>query len=61
MAIGYIGPRRIPMKEIAMALPIKDGVNHIVISKLLVVRGTGSVHIGRIVLEPKTYPIARNA
>ena len=34
MAIGNMGPRRIPMKEISMALPIKGGVNHIVISKL---------------------------
>ena len=34
MTIGNMGPRRIPMKEISMALPIKGGVNHIVISKL---------------------------
>ena len=34
MAIGNMGPRRIPMKEMAMALPIREGVNHIVNSKL---------------------------
>ena len=34
MAIGNMGPRRTPMNEIATALPIKDGMNHIVISKL---------------------------
>ena len=32
--IGNIGPIKKPMNEIAMALPIMEGVNHIVISKL---------------------------
>jgi hypothetical protein len=34
MAIGNMGPRRTPIKEIAMASPIKEGVNHITSSKL---------------------------
>jgi hypothetical protein len=58
MAIGNIGPRKTPMKETAMALPIREGVNHIVISKLLDLNKS-SVHIGKI--ERETYPIARSA
>jgi len=57
MATGYIGPRRIPMKEIAMALPTREGVNHIIISKLLDLGGKVSSH-GRI--ESETYPITRS-
>lgn len=34
MAMGNMGPKRTPMNEIAMALPIRDGMNHIVSSKL---------------------------
>ena len=40
--MGYMGPKKTPMKELAMALPIKDGMNHIVISNLF---GERSVHI----------------
>ena len=46
MAIGNMGPKRIPMKEISMALPIREGVNHIVISKLFDSKES-SVHIGK--------------
>jgi hypothetical protein len=58
MVIGNMGPKRKPMKEIAMALPIREGVNHIVISKLFDLKES-SVHIGNF--ESETYPIARNA
>ena len=34
MAIGYKGPRKKPIKDIAMALPIREGVSDIIISKL---------------------------
>ena len=45
------------MKEIAMALPTREGVNHIIISKLLDLGGKVSSH-GRI--ESETYPITRS-
>ena len=38
MATGNIGPRRTPIKDIAMTLPIREGVNHIIISKLFDLR-----------------------
>ena len=41
-----------------MALAIREGVNHIVISKLFDLKES-SVHIGKF--ESETYPIARNA
>ena len=48
MAIGNIGPRKTPMKEIAMELPIREGMNHIVISKLLdFEERKGSVNFGK--------------
>jgi hypothetical protein len=49
MAIGNMGARRTPMKEIAMALPIRDseGVNHIIISRLFDLKKESSIHIGK--------------
>ena len=44
MAIGNMGPRRTPMNETATALPIKDGINHIVSSNLLDLKKKDSVH-----------------
>ena len=59
MAIGYMGPRRIPMKEIAMALPIRECVYHIVISKLFNLKKSSVQHRKKIGSE--TYPIAKSA
>jgi hypothetical protein len=43
MAIGNMGPRKKPMNETAMALPIRDGMSHIVSSKLFDLRKS-SIH-----------------
>ena len=62
MAIGNIGPRKTPMKEIAIALPIREGMNHIVISKLLDFEERKSFSSLRQKIESETsYPIARSA
>jgi hypothetical protein len=58
MTIGNMGPRRTPMKETVMALPIREGVNHIIISKLFDLK-ENSVHIRKFEFE--TYPSARKA
>lgn len=58
MAIGYMGPRSIPIKETAMELPMREGVNHIVSSKLFY----GSVlHLKSVNIRPEAYPMARSA
>ena len=60
MAIGNMGPRRTPMNEIATALPINDGTNHIVSSKLFDLKKI-LVHNLNRKIGSKPYPIARNA
>ena len=57
MATGNIGPRRTPIKDIAMTLPIREGVNHIIISKLFHLKES-SGHIGKMGSE--FYPIAKS-
>jgi hypothetical protein len=32
--MGYIGPRRIPMMDTAMASPMREGLNHTISSRL---------------------------
>ena len=60
MAIGNMGPRRKPMNETAMALPIRDGMNHIVNSKLFDWMKSSAHNLSRKI-GSETYPIARNA
>lgn len=52
MANGYMGPRRIPVKEIAMALPIREGVYHIAISKLFDLKKKFKPHQKKLSLKP---------
>jgi hypothetical protein len=61
MAIGCMGPRRIPIKEMAMALPIREGtMYHIVISKLFNLKEKFSSHMIKNGFR-KFYPIAKSA
>ena len=56
MAIGNMGPRKKPMNETAMALPIRDGINHIVNSKLFDLKKSSVYNFGNFDLKLTQVP-----